>query len=491
MRGFVRPVVTTMQMTPSGGEAERRLPRPVEVALGVAVCAMLLVALLGALRLLPTGAAPDVALAAAILIAGGLLGAVAARQRLPVAVLLAALLALLLRGLGAGWLQTAPVSDFASYHAFATVLATEHRPAFELIYTQELGYPLVLGLAYLLATPSLAAGMALNLVCSAATVVLGACFARRLGGGRVASHAAVILALCPASILFSSVLASEHLYTALLWGGLFLALKGMVDANPLLAGAGGLVLGVSNAVRPTSIIALAVCVILGAVFVARRRGAVLAVLVLGFVASVGAYSSWRVLSGDRPGRSALGVSVLFGTNRASRGMWNLQDSELFGRWAEAHGFEQAQKEAIRTGLGRIAEAGLGNALFAGKKTASMWGDGQFGTYWAMPEKADEGPLWKRARSVFRGLEQVFHVVLLLGALAGAVRALRTGMTAWSAAAAGVLLASGVMHAVLESQARYQVPWMVAVVLFAAVGLSATRSGRPESRPLLAPGRTNE
>ncbi len=472
-----------MQTTPSACHVARRLPRPLEVALGAAVCAMLLVALLGALRAMgATSGVLDASLAACVLAAGALLGGIAAKQELRLAVLIAVLFGLVLRAVCAWLVQTTPVSDFASYHAFASVLAAEHRPAFELIYTQDLGYPLALGLAYLLANPSLGAGIALNLVCSAATVIAGASFARRLGGGRVASGAAMLLALCPASILFASVLASEHLYTALLWGGMVLALKGLLEANPLATGAAGLVLGVSNAVRPTSIIALAVCVMVGAIFASRRRVLVLAVLVLGFLAPVGAYTSWRVLSGDRPGRSAFGVSLLFGTNRASKGMWNPGDSELFGRWVDGHGFEHAQTEAIRTGLRRVADAGFGNAVFAGKKTAAMWGNGQHGTYWALPEMPDEGPLKKRARSVLRDLEQLFHVLLLLASLAGAVRVLRTGMTAWSAAAAGVLLAAGVMHALLESQPRYQVPWMVAVAVFAAVGLSAMRAGPSAEDP---------
>jgi hypothetical protein len=249
--------------------------------------------------------------------------------------------------------------------------------------------------------------------------------------------------------------------------------------------AGGLVLGLSNAVRATSLAALLGCL---AFALLRRSGGqgrwrAAGAIALGFAVAMAGYSAWRLAGGDKPGRSALGASLLFGSNAGSEGGWNPDDSALFGRLVEQHGFEGAQLEAAKIAVPRWM-GGLDSVRLVVRKIGRMWGDGRFGSSWATPWEEREPPLRSRLRRAAESAEQTYQVGLLALALLGCALALRRrgGLDAFTVGATVVLLMLLGLHAVMEAQPRYQMPWILPLALLAARAVEAPLKGTSPQAP---------
>ena len=123
------------------------------------------------------------------------------------------------------WLQrvdTQPVTDFQWYFLRAVSISQGHGYAVDGVPTAywPVGYPGFLGLAFMVAGASVALGKALNtllvLACLVLTWRLGTVLFR---SGAVGVLAALVLAVHPAYIAYSGILASEPLYTVLTLGG--------------------------------------------------------------------------------------------------------------------------------------------------------------------------------------------------------------------------------------------------------------------------------
>ena len=133
-------------------------------------------------------------------------------------VLSACLVGLALRLAFVAGLPTEPFSDFAAYFENAKQLARAGN-MHGLPAMHPPGYPLVL-VPFLAMTPSaawLVVAKVVKCLLGAWTVFLGARLARRLWGGRVAILAAWFLALYPRLLVQPSLIASENLFTPLLF----------------------------------------------------------------------------------------------------------------------------------------------------------------------------------------------------------------------------------------------------------------------------------
>ena len=156
------------------------------------------------------------------------------------------------------YVRTIPVSDFASYDARGWRIAegegfVDSRG--EASSFQGVGYPAFLAGIYFVWGHSVLAAQFVNALLGGLTVLLTFGVARRLLSDRRALLAAAVVALTPSLIMYSSVLATENLFTVLFIGFLWLIWptpRFRYNLSVLLLA--GVLLGLSWLVRPTLVL---------------------------------------------------------------------------------------------------------------------------------------------------------------------------------------------------------------------------------------------
>ncbi|MER2561878.1 MAG: hypothetical protein ABTQ32_14215, partial [Myxococcaceae bacterium] len=128
---------------------------------------------------------------------------------------------LVLRVVWVALVPTEPAVDFATYHAFAANLASgvSNEILFATMPMQEVGYPLFLGGVYTLVGVSVVVGRAVNVLLALWLMMA----VRRLllpQGEQVTRTGLMLVALWPANLAMTSLLASENLFLPLMWTGL-------------------------------------------------------------------------------------------------------------------------------------------------------------------------------------------------------------------------------------------------------------------------------
>jgi hypothetical protein len=376
------------------------------------------------------------------------------------------------------WMPTLPVSDFEEYQGSAAQMA---RGVWAFPAYQEGGYPLLLSVLFRVwgAGPWPAKG--LNIVLSIGTGLLLFEIGRHSLGPGLARTAALLFALWPAQVMFSSVLASELPFTALLYAALLLLLvrqKSHTRSLAVLALA-GVLMGLSNAVRPAAIPVLCISVLwlLGRPGASRTRLFGALALACGFSLAFGAYLALQArLGGIPPSRSSLPINILCGSNPRSGGLWNPEDAAL----ARALVAERGARGAILGALGVAWErVGSHPRLLLGllrTKFHLMWGTDNFGAFWStavvQPTRAGLA-LQAHARLLAAASHVFWSVVLALGALGG-LYYVRGPLPDGGVLLFAILLGFVLLHTLLEVQARYHYPWAGVLFLAAARGLDRLR-----------------
>lgn len=355
---------------------------------------------------------------------------------------------LVLRVVWLALVPTEPAVDFATYHAFAARLASgvSNEILFAAMPLQEVGYPLFLGGVYTLVGVSVVAGRAVNVLLALWLMMA----VRRLllpQGEQVTRTGLMLVALWPANLAMTSLLASENLFLPLMWTGLV-----FVGAQPLR---GGLLLGVAQAVRPTAVVLLLVLTL-------RREWRWVIALWLGVALAFGGYRVLRSVAGDSVTRGAAAFSLLVGSNRESLGAWNIADQRWFAAKADEQGPEVAAAAARAKALERLTSAPVEWVVLMARKFHAQWGNGAVAMTFAMAEPGAPVLAWADAWALSLWALALWRVLKGPGF---------TELERWAGAGLGVAVVS---HLLLEANARYALPWMVGVLLLAAAAPPLTR-----------------
>lgn len=356
---------------------------------------------------------------------------------------------LVLRVVWVALVPTEPAVDFATYHAFAANLASgvSNEILFATMPMQEVGYPLFLGGVYTLVGVSVVVGRAVNVLLALWLMMA----VRRLllpQGEQVTRTGLMLVALWPANLAMTSLLASENLFLPLMWTGLV-----FVGAQPLR---GGLLLGVAQAVRPTAVVLILVLML-------RRQWRWVIALWLGVALAFGSYRVLRSVAGDSVTRGGAAFSLLVGSNRESVGAWNGADHRWFAAKTDELGAEAAAAAARTRALERLTSAPIESVVLMARKFHAQWGHGAVAVTFAMAEPVAPMLAWADAWAVSLWALALWRV------LKGPTF---TELERWAAAGLGVAV---VGHLLLEANARYALPWMVGVLLLAAAAPPVTRT----------------
>ena len=293
------------------------------------------------------------------------------------------------------WVLTAgtqPTDDFLAYHDFA-VAASEGRwssfGAMMPVVPFKFCYPALLSMLYRIAGPHILVAQLLNVAASAACVLLLYGIGRRVAGERGGRTASVLFALWPAQLQFTSCIAQEHIFAALILGVWFVLLRLKHDnvrrVDIRAAMLAGVLLGTAHFLRNAAL--LAAPALVGHVIVmsgertahpSRRLGrflflwtvstAATLVLLMGPLSSRVGYPVWR---------SGAGINLLVGSNHASDGFWTAEGADL----PAMLGFDYAavQVESNRLAFSRWTDDGRASLTLMVRKFRRFWGSDDFGT----------------------------------------------------------------------------------------------------------------
>jgi 4-amino-4-deoxy-L-arabinose transferase-like glycosyltransferase len=274
-----------------------------------------------------------------------------------------------------------------------------------------MGYPIALGVAYAAFGTHIAVAEILNLAFATATGALLYDLVRREWGAAPAAGALAIYAVMPSQILLTPVTLSETMYgfvlTATVWAAL------MPRARRWIAAAtAGILLGLSQYVRPTSMAllpALLLVPVLGGTGL-RRILTYAALTIAVFVAVLLPVLEFNLRAHNDLSLSTsayAGWSLYVGTNQKFDGQWNREDAARLAKFPGDSTWDRSEV-AGREGIKRIIDDPAGFAALVVRKFNVLWGNENYGPDYAI------GPTFNgRVKPSLRLLSHVLYIGLLL------------------------------------------------------------------------------
>jgi 4-amino-4-deoxy-L-arabinose transferase-like glycosyltransferase len=331
------------------------------------------------------------------------------------------------------------------------------------------GYPAVLAATYAVAGQGRVPGFALQAILAAATCILVSVIGTGAFGPRVGRLGALLLAIYPTHVFYSTLHLTEPLFTLLFLASVALLVKGTVSGATATA-AGGFVLGLAALVRPVVVL---LPVALPIWYWPRGRVNVLRDVLLVGSCSLIALSPWLVRN-----HGLTGSWTVLSTN-GGHTFWIGNHPGAFGGYA----YRPEINEALRDGSSYDYERGyrLGFAASLESPVRAVVRALGKATYFFALET--DGVLWN-----LKGLSPPppMGITLLLLAMANVAYLLLLSLAVLGLLSAGwthplaslFLILSGYLCAVamvFTGDPRYHYPLVPMAAIFAAKGWDARRS----------------
>ena len=403
----------------------------------------------------------------------------------PRAVLVAGLgLTAALRLAAIAWVHPELVSDWRHYHDLA-VSIVQGGPWFADVPT---GYPLMLAPLYALLGPNPILGEFLNVGLALWTAAMVHLVASHRFGRSAGAAAMFLFAIFPSQILMSTVLGTEVAYGAFVATALAVAVVGQGGSWRWTV-ALGVVLGLSQYVRPTSMFVLPAAIVLGWLSLRSARDAAVrgALLVTVFLIVMVPAVLGNIAAGAGPSITTSrygGWSLLIGLNTQSVGGYNFEDIDLVGL---TPGTVAWDRRASELAIERFRSNSLANVDLFVKKFPLFWGADDYGAGWTAV------PPWNLDQPVGRA-EVIASQVLYAGALLLALAGLAAGRRTWRHPTelwiVMVVATVALLHTFVEIQARYHAYVIPLLCVLAAGGVATGLRTGPRAT-ITADGSTGE
>ncbi|HEX2927374.1 MAG TPA: hypothetical protein VHP38_14135 [Ruminiclostridium sp.] len=401
-------------------------------------------------------------------------------------IILLVLAAVLPRLIWIYYVRTQPFSDFLHLYDYGVKASHGDFKGFVNFYAVfpfKIGFGMVLAGLFSIFGTGLWAAKILNVALSLALVLIIYAGGKMLYGERAGRVASLLCALWPAQIMYTSVIASEHVFLVLFTGAVLLSLYFIkkytyknyefTNGNLLLIGT-ALITACAQLIRPMSMILLPVF----AVFVLlykRYRADSLSSVGLGIksiVLFIAAYFAVVNLI-NLPVQKATGVDItksdsgfnlMIGTNSKASGMFNDEDFKLIEK--DNYDFEKVQKDSKKIAVNRIKSNPVGFVKLAKRKFEILWGDENYGYYWSTSaaQNSDTENSVKSHPRLFYAASQAFYILIIILAICACVYSLnekRYDSLMILMLFGGLLLS----YTFLEVQSRYHMPVMPLLIVF--------------------------
>ncbi len=394
------------------------------------------------------------------------------------------------------YIQTQPYSDFLHLHNYG--INASHGDFkgfvdFYAVFPFKMSFGLALAGLYSAFGTSLLVAKIFNVIMSLLLVLIVYAGGKILYGDRAARLAGLLTALWPADIMYTSVIASEHLFLVLFTGAIVLTLKFInkysfknyktSNGNLILLAVGTLT-ALAQLIRPMAMILLPVFAVFILVFKRYRANAVgsfmlklKSILLVGisyFIVINLINIPVQKVTGVDVTRSDSGFNLMIGTNFKSNGMFNKDDFSII----EKNHFDIDKVHAVSREIAaeRItSETKKLPGLFY-KKINILWGNENYGYYWSttpIGQSEIENSVKSHPRA-FYGISQAYYILILLMGLCACFYNLREKRYD---ALIILMIFGGIFlsYLLLEVQSRYHLPVIPLLIMFGCSFLPGTKA----------------
>lgn len=397
-------------------------------------------------------------------------------------------LTIVLRSAWVALVDTTPTSDFLEYHRYASAVArgdVRSHGWFFIVFPFKVVYALILGGIYSITTPHQTIAGAVNILASCGMVLMVYVIARRWYVRAVACAAALLAAIWPLQIAFTSVAAQEHLFLVL-----YLCIVAAMLAVPRTTGAAkiivrsilvGVCIALANLFRPVAVIAFPVLVVFVCAWrwrsVPRRwvyRVVTVGAALCAFVVSTSLVSiPIECTTGIDISKARPGFSIYVGTHAPSHGMWFPESYNLVYR--TAYNSDTVHKRSMQAAMEQITADPMGMVVLAIEKFHYFWASGEYAVMYSTREMGQRGVSQWLAEHHTSALVASQAMYAVLVALAGvALWRRRERITELD----GIVVATFLVHVacftVLEIQSRYHMVVELMLLVPAATLLAGRR-----------------
>ncbi|NLD48261.1 MAG: hypothetical protein GX660_13890 [Clostridiaceae bacterium] len=253
-----------------------------------------------------------------------------------------------------------PKDDFNTYHIFASSMSkgviTGHN--YIALFPHYIGYPSLLALFYKVFGNSELIAPILNVILSCGITLLLYKIGSRIKGTPCGFISAILWALWPSQIFYTSLICTEYLYTFLVLFCMnffiaFIGKKRSLLMSVILFLIFGTICAITNAIRPLALIVLIASIIYYIFFfheeltVRSNRNLAKAILsvfmILGYtLTSYFISASIEQLIGREIPKKPVGYNLYVGLNYFSSGSWNLEDSNTLSEISKETGIKPQQ-----------------------------------------------------------------------------------------------------------------------------------------------------
>lgn len=409
-------------------------------------------------------------------------------------VLLIVLMTAITRLVWVGIVDITPNSDFALYNTLAEAFSRGEAAGgkYVALFPHTFGYPFILGIVYDIFSPDKFFALLLNILFEIGTGVLIYSIGKMISNWKVGFSAAVIWALWPSHVFYSSIVCTEPLYTLLMMLLIFAYFKVSTKKMGLLYSCSaylliGILCAAANAVRPMGallIIALGIAEIMRAIKV--RKGlkqsfagfipfAVFLIAYFSVVNLTGMYISDNI--GYRVAKSPIGFNTYVGTNINSSGIWNQNDanvvSDLMGQ--EPFNAQEVHDRLIEMTIQRVRSQGISNLKLMVKKNMIMWGrDDEVVTYMLAGSKDEEASSLLNVneyQGLLRYICNFYYYMIVILAFKGLLTAYKKEDNSILMVLFLLFLGIGAIHTIVEVHGRYHYSVMAIFSVLAGVNSS--------------------
>lgn len=403
-------------------------------------------------------------------------------------IILLVLSALIPRLIWVCYIRTEPYSDFLHIHNYAVNASNGDFKGFVNFYAVfpfKMSFGLVLAGLYSVFGADIIVAKLFNVIMSVTLVLIVYAGAKMLYGSKAARISGLLLALWPADIMYTSVIASEHLFLVLFTGAAVLILKFInkytyknyeVTNGNLILLAIGLLTALAQLIRPMAMILLPVFAVYILIF-KRYRSDIPASFGLKLKSIILVLASYYIVinlinipvqsvTGVNVTKSYSGFNLMIGTNQKSSGMFNNDDFSIIEK--NNYDIEKVHSEARKIAIDRITSdpAKLPGLFY--RKIDKLWGNENYGYYWSTSptgKSAAENTVKSYPRA-FYGISQAFYILIIIMAVCSCFYSLREkdyDALIFLMIFGGIFLS----YLFLEVQSRYHLPVMPLLIMFGA------------------------
>ena len=405
------------------------------------------------------------------------------------------LTALIPRLLWIYYVHTQPYSDFLHLHDYGVSVSHGDFKGFIDFYSAfpfKIGFGMILGGLYHVFGTGILAAKLFNVFLSVMLVLIIYSGGKMLYGDKAGKISGLLAALWPADIMYTSVIASEHLFLVLFTGALILILRFVKDytyknykasnGNLLLLSI-GLLTALAQLIRPMAMLLLPVFAVFVLIY-KRYRAKALETVALNFKSMLLVIACYfavinlvnlplQSLSGVDVSRTDSGFNLMIGTNFKSKGMFNNEDFSIIAK--NNYDIDKIHKEAKQIAFDRIANNPEKLPRLFADKLEILWGNENYGYYWSTlsARQATPAETWIKSHPrVFQGISQGFYILILLMSICTCLYSLRERRYA---ALIILMVFGGIFfsYMLLEVQSRYHLPVMPLLILFCTGFLPGT------------------